>query len=694
MSVNKIVVNGVELGKNGVVRGSLLLSHSMLGETLSADTFSFTLTAEPERFLTADEDGVELADEAFLLVAPMIDPEAQFHAGDEVLLYVDSEIVGKYYLKSIKQVSPRHYELSAASIIDVLSNATHYGGIYVGVPASTVLGSILENVDYTLSPEVSGATVTGYLPVASKRDNLQQVLLATGGAVCVSPTGTMLITAMSSAYTGEFDTGRLYVGGTLETTDVVTAVQVTEHNYFESQETETLYDDGVDGTETIVFDQPHHGLVCIGGIITESGANYAKISALGPVKLTGKKYIHVTRLVTAGTIRGDRTDNIKTVGNAYLVNPQIATAVAERVYQYSQCRSRVRQDVLFGTERAGDLCKTIHPYTGAVESATITEMDVSLSAKNKAVAELLVGYVPPGVISGFKNYAVLTGSGTWTVPAGISKIRAIACGAGGGGTGGKNGLPGTRGEDGATGYYSSATAGIGGPGGDAGTSGTGGKVFEIGIDVSAGAAFTYACGAPGVGGSSDGGKGTAGSDTVFGSYSSAYGRKYPYGYYEAKSGLTIGKDGVGGVPGGGGGAGNRNTDFYEGQHAGYPGESVSGYLGGAGAAMTKEEGSDSRRGWIYAGGGGGGAANGAVGGSGLENSGGSGAPGGAGASGQNYGQGGGAGNGGGGGGGGGACYFWNSFETSMSTAYSGPVGSGGPGGAGGAGGAGCIIIYY
>jgi len=668
--MNKFLIGGVEF-QDEIESASLSTSHAMVGESLAADTLTVVL-----------------------IVGAGVDIETQFKEGSEVLYYSDTALVGKFFLQSVKRIGATKYRVSAVSIVGMLLNSRHYGGIYVGIPAQEIFADVLAGVTYTLDPDVANATVTGYLPIATRRDNLQQLLMAVGATIKIDDGGTLYITAMSPVSTGVFDAKRCYIGGSVTTEKPVVCVQVTEHNYFEAGNVVTLFSDGVDGTEMIEFNQPYHSLAIEGGTIVESGANFAKISARGTVTLTGKPYTHVTRVVSAGNAEVAPTDTVKTVSNCYLANPQIAQSLAERLFAYLQCNKTIQQDVLFGTERAGDVVSVINPYTLEQETATIKSLAVTMSSVNKANAEFLVGFTPQGTLSGFTNHAMLTGSGSWAVPDGVAKIRIILVGAGGGGSGGKRGTAGGDSTE-----DDPVEPGEGGAGGAGGKAGAGGRIFEISLDVTPGQSFAFACGIGGTGGKGQTASvaqsdGTAGTPTTIGGYSSDYGRQYPYGYFEAKTGTTFAASGLEGHAGGKGGNGNDQwEDENENRMKGEDGEAVAEYAGGTGARARDVEASSGRNGTTYYGGGGGGAAYGAAGGNaGNTSDGGDGATGNAGADGVNPGQGGGAGNGGGGGGGAGLRHRWDiDFNSYFQTAYGGEPGNGTNGGDGADG---AIIIYY
>lgn len=681
----KITVNGKEItGFNCEIQSS----HAMIGETLSADRLSFEVSTEDEPFIAADQDHpLFTADDGLYFVQSSLDVSS-LEDGDEIICNDGEALLGKFYFGEVKQAGENRYKITALSVIGKLLNSKHYGGIYAQTPAAQIFESILDGVEYTVDSAVAAATVTGYLPIATRRDNLQQLLLHTGATIKIPVSGAVIIEPMSNVSTGVFDAARCFGAGAITTTQPVSGVKLTEHNYSPAGNIVTLYNDGMDGAETIEFSEPYHSLAISGGTIVESGANYAKISGNGTVVLTGKPYTHVTRIVTSGNSNGD---NVKSITDCYLASPQVAQSMADRFMSYYSCNQTIQQDVLVGTERAGDVVSVINPNTGDLETATISKLSVNVSTINRATAEFLVNFKPQGVISGFTNYVVLSDrTGRWTVPAGVTKIRLIAVGAGDGGGGGARGTAGKDSNEG--------TPGTGGSGGSGGKAGAGGKVFEITLNVTPGETFSYSCGIGGKAGTgetasksrSDGG---AGTPTVFGVHTSESGRRYPYGYFEAKTGETLAVAGADGHNGGSGGSGTNDDDGY-----GENGGSVDTYSGGRGGPYVTKHVSE-RNAYYYDGGGGGGAAYGKAGKdarswTSKSSGGGAGATGIAGLFGINlgYGSGGGGGNGGGGGGGGGTAYHWNpTFGDSWMTGYGADPGDGTDGGEGADG---VIIIYY
>lgn len=653
-------IYGDEISSDG---GGLEMTHAMVGETLSVDTLTAPIITRdlPVRLLGLGQgtnDFIFDSNGKIVCVrGGALTPDFVRNGTGELFFRTDR--VGRYFANSLAQTGPYANTLSMYSAIWLLEQSYHYGNMYTGEAAGDVIADIIGNVvTYTIDADVAAIEVYQYLPYAKKRSNLQFVLMAIGASIRNNSDGSLRITTLSAAASGTFGASRVFFGGSVVDKTPATAVQVTEHNYVASEDTATLYDNTTVLTETITFKEPYHDLAITGGTIVSSGVNYCTFTGAGAVTITGKKYTHITRVITVGTTpTGSYTDNVKTVTNNTLLGPINAEQVAENLYSYLSVAKSIKQEVVFGTERPGDVVNVIHPYSRELASGCVKTMSLSFGyTELRAVSEFLVGYIPSGAVSGFTHYAILADAGTYTVPAGVTRIRAIISGAGDGGGAGANGadsVPGTSGQ--------------GGAGGTAGIAGTGALIFEINLNVTPGDTISYASGAGGT-------SGAPGGATTFGAYSSASGRRYPYGYYEPKSGLTLAADGTAGVSGG------------KGRDYGQVGINVT-YNG-----VTYTPGENGADHEPYYGGGGGGAAagnNGGVGGDAhyiqgwgwVNGTGGTGASAAAIANATSIGTGGDGGHGGGGGG----------YAKKANPLNPGIGGSGSVGGQGGPGG---IIIYY
>jgi hypothetical protein len=709
MAINKLVYNGVTYDAEIAVGSGLDMDHAMVGETLTVDALTVRIITNdlPDRFIAADQDENEFiytADDYVLCTKGGASPPVPVPSGAGLYYYNDI-LVGKYYLYKSHQVGRYEWEMTFYSAIHLLGRSKHFGGIYAGETVATLLADIMGDVSYTVDGDMAAIQVYGYLPYDSRRRNLQKLLMAIGGAVRNNADDSLRVTSLSDSVVGTIDESRVFVGAEVIDENPCTAVQVTEHNFIEASDTETLYENATVSTETITFSAPHHDYSITNGTIIESGVNYVKFVGAGFVTITGKRYIHVERILTIGDEpTGADTDNVKVVSDNTLLSPNNAYDVAQSLYDFLSVAQSIRADVVFGSERTGDVVNVVNPYTREIVKCCTKSMEIDFGVTElRARSKFLVGYTPPSLISGFENHVLLTGTGQWIVPAGVTKIRAILAEAGDGAAGGSGGNGGKQ----------VGSAGVGGnEGGVGGEPGSGGRIFEINIVVTPGQIINFACGVGGLGGSAGaggarystgtpGGKGTDGGDTTFGAYAASLGRRYPDGYTEPKTGLILGATGARGVDGGRGSdvepnpaesvtfdgvtyTGGADGADVPGNYPGNVGTAIGGGAGGAAVGQNGANGTDGKWEWssrsgVY------GTFTGYWAMHGRGGDGASATINGANASG--YGCGGSGGHGGGGGGHA-VGDIPNVFD------LPGTPGLGGDGSDGGNGGDGCIVIYY
>lgn len=616
-----------------------------------------------------------------------------------IIVYRGGEIKARFVSSGVSRIGPVTYQLTGRSPMGALTGMVHTGGIYTGQTVEEVVKEICGNIPSLIKSVYAGVKLYGWLPYAdgkerSARDNLAQVLFAIGAYLRTDLNGVLRIEPLWDGTTSLIDVDRSYTGGTVKYDSPISAVTVTEHQYVAGTEAKELFSGTAQNGDIITFSEPMHSLSATGFTILESGANYARISA-GSGALTGKAYIHNTRLITQPVTAG-AAENVKSVTDATLVSLVNSYAVAKRLADYYRCRETITNDIVSGHEKPGHVVSVYHPYDKKMVSACIQSLDTTMSATLKSSMEALVGFTPaqPEQVEYFSERVLLTGLGTWTPPEGAEAVTAVLIGDGQDGTAGQNGegvaLTGQTIPNTCSGSFPSASAG---KGGKAGSPGSGGKIFQITMDITPGMSFSYATSQNG--------------EAVFGSHSSAEGSASPNGYYDDVTGKTYARQGAVGYDGGDGGA------------PGKSGRSVAGYKGGYGSQAgeyTKRMTENNIRytqTFKHQGIGGPGAAMGTavtwgpsvfsvalptfipnirITGS---------APGASavpGADGENYGDGGGAGHGGGGAGGIGSCSISMSptppSTQHQSINFSGDLQHGGSGSKGGKGQPGCIILFY
>ena len=482
MGTNKIIYLDKEFSATDVTSGNLYQARSLIAASQEIDTFGFDI----------DSDDTSLTD--FIRNTPL----TFFH---------DDEQMGIFYVQKVSRTSINTYHFACTSTVGLLDETYHDGGIYTGETVKEVCEDICYPLTVYTKTNLQNIKLYGWLPIATRRENLTQVLFAIGATFKVDFDGAIRIEGLWSGEASAIDAGEIYASGTVDYATPVTEVIVTEHAYSQSAtETTELFKGTTSAGDKITFDEPCYDLAASGFSILASGANWATVSA-GSGVLMGKKYTHVTRQVMQQIKPKTRelvtqSDNTVKVENATLVSLVNATAVAERLAEYYSHNERINYKIATKREIPGDVVKIAHPYGGTV-SGCIESADITVSGKLAAEESVLIDYFPPdiGVQEYYDTVEVLTESGTWTVPENVTSIRVVLIG------GGSGGSSGCEGEDGKNAY----NGGAGGKGGIAGAGGMGGKVYSVEMNVTPGTNYAVQIGAGGKGGVYSAGDSVAGT---------------------------------------------------------------------------------------------------------------------------------------------------------------------------------------
>lgn len=487
-------------------------------------------------------------------------------------------------VQDIERTAPSIYHISSTSTLGLLVERQHYGGIYTGETAEDVIKDICGTVPVIIKTNLRGIKLYGWLPIASARDNLSQVLFAIGAALKSDLDGILRIENLWDGISGSLGAERMYQESSVKYEAAVTSVVVMEHQYIQGSEEKTLYEGTALAGDIITFSEPMHSLTADGFTILDHGANWAKLSA-GTGVLRGNAYIHNTREVVK-TVHERQEPNVKTVKEATLVSLVNSEAAANRLKNFYQWRETIDAPIVYRGELPGDRMDTYHPFDKNNVGSCFQSADITLSNTLKAQVKSLVGFVPEQIeqIETYDFREVLTGSGEWEVPEGVEEVVAVLIGGGSGGHNGENAghfhvamdiddsnafnafypyTEGTVNESvSVTHRYSNTDKSEGKPGG---IGGEGGYIYRVTRTVTPHEKIPYSCGA-------GGNPGESGGQTLFGEISSNAGSGNPIGYTDPITGEVFAVPGKAGSKGGDGGS------------PGNAGESVAGVSGGAGAA--------------------------------------------------------------------------------------------------------------
>ena len=308
-------------------------------------------------------------------------------------LYVNGELRAAHYLKESTRTASHYYTFKAQSIMGLLDD-DYMGGIYSAVGVSTLLNDILGDVPYSLDSTFADVTLSGYLPICTRREALLQVAIALGALVTTQGGYNIRLLPLPDGIVRSIPTSQIFTGASVQTSARIARVDVFEHSYIESDESEELIKDTeISGDDVLyTFADPHHGYEITGGTISSSGANWAKITASGTVTLTGKKYIHATRQHSKSNpmANSGEKSNIVQLTGATLVGPANADNVLTRLYNYYLLRQTLQQEIVAEDLRAGELVMTQNIWGGNTRGY-ITSMESTITRGAVTASVTIIG---------------------------------------------------------------------------------------------------------------------------------------------------------------------------------------------------------------------------------------------------------------------------------------------------------------
>ena len=581
MAFNEIGYDGKIYTDQDIEEATGYRKSAIVGDELPYDTFEAEVWDYAYALLMLADSGPKLAmmnaDGRFMLARLSSKRMESYTYGAPVTWTHRGKLVLKQYLESIRRTGEYKYLLSCVSGIGLLAKSRHYGGLYENALFSDVLAEIVGGAfPYTVDTQIASIKIYGVLPVDNRRNNLKKLLTATGAVLQTNADGSVRFAVPDTTSPVEIKDGDIYMGGSVDHPTPYQAVKITEHAYAKTPNDilTTLMDGEATGRDIITpagasvtgalvtFDDPMHDLAITGTTILESGVNYAVLAPAAYCTLTGYKYSHTTRIVTAGDLTASEQAT-KRLDDNTLVSLFNVDTVARRWLEYYSAQKAVTMSVVWKGEQPAGAVVFSDPYNER-EAGLIESQDVRLSAKLAADTTAQVGKIP--AISGntYEHVLVVEQSGQITIPAEAGDQAQLVLISGG--PGGSSGYAGQTlsTSTGSKSYgigtihrlkslYPTAAA----PGGKSGNPGGGARVVRVTIPVVPGQTMlNVTLGAGGPGGlfaDGENSPGQDGGDTIVGDYTTAGVQPVSSGYYDPINGVLYGAPGSEGVPGGDGG---------------------------------------------------------------------------------------------------------------------------------------------
>lgn len=316
----------------------------------------------------------------------------EFQKRQKQTLYFDEAILGIFYLKDGKQLEAKRYSVETQDAVGLLDSSQFMGGVYNGILASELLDKIMEGegITYFIDDACASIKVSGYLPICSKRNALQQLSFAIGGLVDTSYDRQLYIYPQMTEVVGEFTERDIFQGLTVEHSDIITGIRLYVHSYSAGTDSAELYKGVLNGTTKIEFSEPYHSLTVTGGTLGEYGDNYAYIVGNGQeVVLSGLKYNHSTSCLLRENPQITQNKNIAEIKEATLVTSDNAQTVLDQAYRYYSDNERVSFRAAINDQELGDRVNVATGFKGTM-TGTIRKLDFKFS-RRKITAEVTVG---------------------------------------------------------------------------------------------------------------------------------------------------------------------------------------------------------------------------------------------------------------------------------------------------------------
>lgn len=321
------------------------------------------------------------------------DVEFMFQKKQPTEVYHNGNLIGCFFIESSSRLTKAQYRISAEDYIGILDKTDFMGGIYTDVPASEIISGIFtdETIPYEIEESLQAKPLSGYIKICTKREALAQVAFALGAIVDTTRTRKVLIRKIHTEKESTVEGDRVFMGGSIDTGDIVTAIEIKEHSYTQNNETQELFSGEISGTELITFSEPKHSLTISGGTITKSGVNYAVITAAGNVVLSGKGYNHATKTIRKSNPNityGEKQNTIK-FEETTLISSSNSAEIIEKVYDYYLKNKTLKCDFVLSGEETSDTVKIETEFAGT-KKGIIKSLDLDIKNKLIGKAEIQI----------------------------------------------------------------------------------------------------------------------------------------------------------------------------------------------------------------------------------------------------------------------------------------------------------------
>lgn len=289
-------------------------------------------------------------------IHPNDDIEYIFQRKQPVDAYDGNTLIGVYYIETGKRTGLRDYSISCSDIIGLLEYITQDGGIWFeDTPLTDILTAIFgDTVRFDIDPAFANSTLRGYIEAGTTmRSALQQIAFALGAVVDTSGSDKVRLFPLPTGTAESIPAAKTYIGGSVNTSDVVTEVTVTAYIFF---------DERPEGSDEF---------------IEHNGVKYRYY--------TDTKHAYNDTAVTTGT-----PEKVNKFLKMYLCNNSNAQTLADNIMEYYKRRNKYTfKHVLDDQTAAGHYTARL-PWGEEDANGHITKMTITTSGLTVSSSEMLL----------------------------------------------------------------------------------------------------------------------------------------------------------------------------------------------------------------------------------------------------------------------------------------------------------------
>ena len=279
-------------------------------------------------------------------------------------LYWNDELFGTYYLDSgvvAKGAAHSRVEIDAVDALGLVDQFGPYSGdAYLGDEAGPVLRAIVGGAaPVDIDPLYEHKLTWGWIPRGGRRDALAQLAFSLGAVIGVTPDGCIAMKPPVQSVT-VLDGNSLYDNSAVTFQPPVTTLELTVHKIDpEHIGQETVCEEVVSGTRTILFDHPMNYIHIGCGTILECSANHVTFTGDGVNEtiIQCMPFTHTTILERRGNGMAGKgaEEKVLALSDMTMVNPMNYAEVLDRLLPLTKQDRIFESDILLPLAASGNM---------------------------------------------------------------------------------------------------------------------------------------------------------------------------------------------------------------------------------------------------------------------------------------------------------------------------------------------------